>query len=133
MAADLATKYLDYLQAAIARMAGHCFSIKGWSITVTTAVLGLAAKEGAADLCLIGLLPVLLFWGLDSYFLVLERRFRKLFAAAAQSERTDRVSFDMSPGTVGAADIIAVMKRPALLAVHGPLTLALVGGWFLLR
>jgi hypothetical protein len=134
MAADLHSKYLDYLQAAITRMAGHGFAMKGWSITVTTAVLGVASKAGDAHLCVIGLLPVLLFWGIDTYFLVLERRFRSLFKAAAkQAAGTGAATLDMSPGTVGWRDVARILPRPALLAVHGTLAASLLMGWVLLR
>jgi hypothetical protein len=43
MSDTASTKHLEMLQAAIARMASHSFVAKGWSVTLATAMLGLAA------------------------------------------------------------------------------------------
>jgi hypothetical protein len=122
---DAATlKHLDFLQAAIARMGSHSFAIKGWGITISTAILAVGTKEGDARYFAVGLLPVLLFWGLDSYFLVLERRFRALFKTVASGNGA--ATFDMSPGAIKIGDVATTMARPALLAVHGTLLMTLM-------
>lgn len=131
MAMDAALKYLDFLQAAIARMGGHSFAIKGWCITVSTAILAAGTKDGNESFFAVGLLPVLLFWGLDSYFLTLERGFRSLFRAAAAAQDSRPVAFEMSPGAATPGQVIATMARPALVAVHGTLFVTLLGAWLL--
>jgi hypothetical protein len=123
---DQALKYLDFLQSTITRMAGYSFLLKGWSIAITTALIGVAYKDGDKELLLIGLLPVLLLWGLDGYFLTLERRFRDLFKLAADAIDTPRPSFDMAPGVVTFADVLSNMGRVTQAAVHGPLALVLL-------
>jgi len=118
---------MDLLQAAIARMAGHCFAIKGWSITVTTAVIAVATKGGDPAFVSIGLLPVILFWGLDAYYLVLERRFRLLFKAAVTRLASDEgATFEMSPGAVNFREVVSTTARPALLFVHGALLIVVI-------
>jgi hypothetical protein len=125
MTTDAGLKHLDFLQGAINRMAGHCFAIKGWSITVTTAMVAAGAKETHVFFA-VAVLPVLLFWGLDSYFLVIERRFRRLFVdAGAAVIAGGPATFAMSPGKIRAGDVARMMARPALLAVHGTLLAAL--------
>ena len=78
-------KHLDYIQSAISRLAANQFQIKGWSITVDTALLtffanSLSKGNGANPYFLLSaLLPTLLFWILDSKFLSNERRLRQIY------------------------------------------------------
>src|SRR4051812_1017260 len=106
------SKHLEFLQAAIARMAGNSFLLKGWSITLAAAILGLAVKEGGADFALIGLLTVLVFAVVDAYYLALERGFRARFKTVAKTYVEGRVpDFEMSPNfTVGA--LFQALGRP---------------------
>ena len=38
-------KHLEFIQAAINRMAGNLFMLKGWSVTLIAALFALAAKD----------------------------------------------------------------------------------------
>lgn len=121
------SKHLDYLQAVITRMAGNSFLAKGWSITLGTAVIGLAAKDGGPIFALIGLLPVLLFWLVDAYYLTLERGFRDLFVAAAAKYRNDEApDFEMTPAVPTPGTVLATAFRPAVLMIHLPIAAVLV-------
>lgn len=123
-------KYLDYLQAAISRMAGNAFTIKGWTITICTALLGFTVKESSTDLLKIAWLPVLTFWWLDAYFLVLERRYRHLFEAAIGAAQAGKpAEFQMSPGTVSPLTVAITMLSPTLLPIHGTLVAVLATVW----
>lgn len=75
-------KRLEFIQQIITRMANNSFLLKGWSLTISTAIVGLASKneEIAGDYFM--LLPVILFWYLDAYYLSQERAFRKLYEKA---------------------------------------------------
>jgi hypothetical protein len=72
-------KYLEMLQVIINRMAGNSFLLKGWCVTLVSAILALAAKDSNTDFILVAFYPVLMFWILDAYFLWQERLFRKLY------------------------------------------------------
>lgn len=88
-------KHLEMIQAVISRMAGNSFLLKGWSVTLAAAVIALAAnKESHALLTLIALLPVLMFWLLDGYYLHQERLFRKLYDHVRLQD-DDAVDFSM--------------------------------------
>jgi hypothetical protein len=75
---DQHLKRLDHLQAIVQRLAGNSFLIKGWTITLVSAILGFALKDPAttASLAWFGVLPTLVFWGLDGYYLAIERAIR---------------------------------------------------------
>ncbi len=88
-------KHLEMIQAVISRMAGNSFLLKGWSVTLAAAVIALAAnKESHALLTLIALLPVVMFWVLDGYYLHQERLFRKLYDHVRLQD-DDAVDFSM--------------------------------------
>ena len=82
-------KHLDYIQSTINRMAGNQFQIKGWSITIDTAILTIFANsfnrtEGPnIYFLLIAAFPILLFWMLDAKFLSTERRLRRIYMDVA--------------------------------------------------
>jgi hypothetical protein len=57
---------------------------KGWALTVAGALYGFAAKQTSWPVAAVGLMPVLVFWGLDAYFLRQERLFRGLYDQVRQ-------------------------------------------------
>ena len=79
-------KHLELVQAVIGRLAGNSFLIKGWSVTVVGAFLGFAVTREEPDLVRVSLLPLALFWGLDTYFLRAERLFRVLYDRVRQAD-----------------------------------------------
>lgn len=87
---DLKLKHLETIQSTIDRLAQNSFTIKGWSITLVSVVFALLATQNAAEqLILIALIPALIFWGLDAFYLRQERLYRKLYEAVAQQLRND--------------------------------------------
>jgi hypothetical protein len=74
-------KHLEMIQAVISRLGTNSFLVKGWAVTVSGAFLGFAVAGKEWGLALAGLLPVVMFWYLDAYFLRAERFFRALHEA----------------------------------------------------
>lgn len=79
-------KHLEFIQSSIARMNQCSFQIKGWAITVVTALLALYAASivpetgrGNNIFIYIAIAPTVLFWFLDTYYLQQERKFRGLY------------------------------------------------------
>jgi hypothetical protein len=56
--------------------------IKGWTITIVTAMLALAGTWKEPILAIVALVPILVFWILDSLYLANERCFVSLYGAA---------------------------------------------------
>ena len=79
MSTEINDKHLTLVQGVVNRLAGNSFSLKGWSVTLVSALLALAAKDADPRLVAVALLPALTFWGLDGYFLAQERLFRRLY------------------------------------------------------
>lgn len=71
--------HLAMVQGIVQRMASSSASCKTWCITLVAAVLVVAAERRAPAYTAISLLPVLLFFFLDAYYLGLERCFRAAY------------------------------------------------------
>ena len=80
----LDVNHLNMIQGVVNRLAGNSFTIKGWSVTLVAALLGLAVNNVNPWLAMIALIPAIAFWLLDAYYLMLERRYRKLFTTVVK-------------------------------------------------
>lgn len=76
-------KTLEMYQAIITRMAANSAACKQWCIPLVTAILAFAVKESNAHLICLTLIPLLICYVLDAYYLMLENRFRAGFQQAA--------------------------------------------------
>ena len=126
---DAKLKHLELIQNVISRMAGNLFYLKGWTITLVTALFALATTKGANPLYpIIAFLPVCVFWILDGYFLSLERSFRALYDEVRKRDPTD-IDFSMNPSkyqTDPENSWITSMCRPALVWFYLPLIIAML-------
>lgn len=72
-------KHLEFIQSTITRMNQNSFQIKGWMITLVSALLALYASSEKVVYILIAIVPAIVFWFLDAYYLQQERRFRGVY------------------------------------------------------
>lgn len=72
-------KHLEFLQNVITRMNSNSFLIKGWSITLVSALFALAEKDSSINYVVITYIVIPIFWGLDGYYLSQERQYRDLY------------------------------------------------------
>ena len=75
-------KYLEFIQGIISRHNSNSFAIKGWMIATITALYALAGSMKEPWLVFISAFPILLFWGLDAFYLAHERCYVDLYKAA---------------------------------------------------
>lgn len=74
--------YIDIVVSTIGRVSGYSFTLKGWAITVFAALAGISAQAKDTHLMFYMILVSVLFWIVDSYYIMIERRFRHLFRQA---------------------------------------------------
>ena len=88
-------------------------------MSITTAVIGFAVKDGAAHLAYVAFIPIVIFWLLDGYYLALERSFRAAYnrLAAHPPDATWMEAEIASPALAG-WDILSAVVRPAALSVY---------------
>src|SRR5690348_8793698 len=109
-------KHLEFIQAAIGRMATNSFLFKGWAITIATGLAGFATINSERSLLVITLVTTALFWGLDGYYLWLERAFRKLHnQVAAKSEANIDFSMDLDKSDAFREWLSACFSTPLYL------------------
>jgi uncharacterized protein YacL len=72
-------KYLEMIENIITRMADNSFKIKGWTITLVSALLALGSLKYISYFIIIAIIPVICFALLDAYYLSIERKFRSLY------------------------------------------------------
>lgn len=86
-------KYLEMIQNIIQRMTNNSFLMKGWTVTLIVAVFVLSDKAMNPNYFWIAYVPVIVFWFLDSYYLLLERRYIFLYNEVRnRDEKIDSIS-----------------------------------------
>lgn len=93
--------YINILQSIISRMATNSASVKTWCITLVSAVMVFAADKSKPEAAWIAIIPILLCFSLDSYYLGLERMYRGIYNSFIQKLMQNVVSvndlFVLSP------------------------------------
>lgn len=83
-------KHLEFIQSNIARMNQCSFQMKGWMVTIVSALLAVYAagmtegQKGNAAYLFVAIIPTVIFWLLDSYYLQQERKFRGVYNDVAE-------------------------------------------------
>ena len=90
---EIKIKHLELIQSVITRMNQNSFQIKGWMITIVSALLALYASSKNIVYICIAILPTFVFWFLDAYYLQQERKFRGVYNDVAElTNEESRVS-----------------------------------------
>jgi len=112
-------KEIEIIENIISRMANNSFIIKGWTITLVVISMLLSQDP---KLRLFSIVPCIFFWGLDAYFLWLEKLYRALYDWVIVNRlSTNTYLFDLNARTrfsnqVGS--IFKVMVSPSLLLFY---------------
>ena len=87
-------KHLEFIQNIITRMNTNSFQIKGMSITITAALLALTSTNFNMLYASIVYFSLLIFWGLDAYYLSQEKGYRVLYNEVRITEES-HIDFDL--------------------------------------
>ena len=90
-------QHLSFIQGVITRMNSNSFSMKGWMVAIVSALAAVYASD-ATNPCgyiyfVIAIPVVLIFCGLDAYYLKMEKQYRDLYNKVLESPTT--TDFDM--------------------------------------
>ena len=80
-------QHLGFIQDVITRMNTNSFQIKEITILIITACLAIYASEKVSMMLLIPIFPTVVFWYLDSYYLLQERKFRAIYDDVANIKK----------------------------------------------
>lgn len=126
-------KHLELIHSIIARLSTNSFTIKGWGITLASALLGFGVTTKSASLAILAALPTALFWGLDAYYLGLERLYRDRYQKVLTTDEVPALDVslgaDQSRGKAWARSLLAT----PVLALYGMLILVNVAAFVMLK
>lgn len=90
-------RYLEMIENIISRMAESAFRCKEFCILIVTGLLAVYAtlSEKNANVILCCLVPELVFWILDSFYLFKERLYRELYESNKIIDRENVVDFKL--------------------------------------
>lgn len=118
-------KHLEFIQAVIARLASSSTASKGWGLTVATAAFGFSAAKLVPVVAGLGLVVLIFFGILDSYYLREERLFRYLYDDARQG---NVAVFSMNKNDYSSkCKRRSVIRSWSVLGFYGPLLLVGLG------
>jgi hypothetical protein len=91
---DSKLKHLELIQGIINRFSTNSFLLKSWSVVLVSALFALSASNSNVSFIFLAYIPTVVFWGLDGYFLSVERLYRKLYEEVRMKENCD-IDFSM--------------------------------------
>ena len=123
-------KSLELIHSVICRMSTDSFSLKGWAVTLVSGIFVLANKDTDKLYFLVVYIPILAFWGLDSYYLLQERLFRALYNKVRTLEK-EQIDFNMDTSSpefhTKQNTLIMCFVSPSIVGFYFPLALITAG------
>lgn len=119
-------EHLKMIQNVVDRMARNSFWLRGWNATLAAAWLAFVARVGVEKTpeWYWPILPLLMLFSLDGYYLWQERLFRRLYDQVRQQETTD-FSMNTSPFLTREKYLSAVFSWTTVF-FHGAIGVLLV-------
>ena len=128
--------HMSMYQEIISRMAGNSAAIKSWGIPFITAVMAFAVTEKAYSLLWVLMGVVAMLYLLDSYYLMLEKRYRYGFINDADLVSTKKFSmgnlFKLTPSGSAGDCFKASMMSISTWPVYLTMLVGLLISYFLL-
>ena len=121
-------KHLEMIQSVITRMAQNSFMIKGWALTLVVAMIAFVPKTASLFIPIV-IVPLLIFAFLDSYYLQLERRYRKLYDVVRNKEE-DKINFDLKlteECKIPSNRFINCLFSRSILVYYAPILIVAIG------
>ena len=136
MCEDKKYRYLEMLQGIISRMAECSFKCKEFCILIVSGLLVVFATDINSNFYILFacLVPLVVFWFLDSYYLTQERSFRKLFEqkASLKEKSADFDDFNFKREKPSFKDYKSVFFSKTVCPLYSTLLLLFLTGAILL-
>ena len=120
-------RHLELIQVTINRFSTNSFQIKGWSVVIVSALFALAASGTNSSFVLLAYIPAIVFWGLDGYYLSMERLYRKLYEIVRE-KKEDQVDFSMNTAGLNEKKYpwVSSTLSKTLIPFHGSILAAII-------
>lgn len=97
---DRYLKALDFIQRCVTRMADNSTKAKRWLSALLILFIGIVGRENGivnASVFVVVIVMVLMFWGLDAYYLTLERLYRERYEFLTKDHDFSMDDFILNP------------------------------------
>jgi len=111
------------IQAIITRLAGNSGTLKGFAVTLVTALLGVSINTHKPSYAWLGAYPVVVLGLLDAYYLALERLHRSLYNTAIGEDDT---AWGLNAGKATPIEVAKAVGSPSVWAFYGAALVAVV-------
>jgi len=130
--AKLNEKHLEFVQGIISRLANNSFLIKGWSITILTGLLAVYIATSSEYFILLSLIPILIFWLLDSYYLWQERLFRDLYDEIVSGEHPSDFSINFDNVNVKTQKYFSVLFSKTIFPLYASISILVIASYLII-
>ncbi len=131
---DEQIKHLEFIQSVVTRMNSNSFQIKGWAITIVSALLALYASNGNVAFIFVAIAPTILFWFLDSYYLQQERKFRGVYNDVVKNDGSVALfKMPIQNYTEGSYSFCCVFWSKSIAWLYGIICIALLMGGLIIK
>ncbi len=93
-------QHLSFIQDVITRMNSNSFSMKGWMVAIVSALAAIFASDSSNQFnyiyFVIAIPVVLVFCGLDAYYLKMEKQYRDLYYKVLENPGATDYNMDSS-------------------------------------
>ena len=90
---ELKIRHMEMIQEVISRMANNSFALKGWTVTLVAGIFTLSGDAIGTNFWFL-FIPIIIFWGLDAFYLSKERSYRALYKHVS-GLNPDQIDFNM--------------------------------------
>ncbi|MBW1656888.1 hypothetical protein [Flavobacterium quisquiliarum] len=112
-------KHLEFIHNTINRMSTNSFIVKGWTITLISALFVLAQKDSNITYAILTYIAVPIFWYLNAFFLLQERRYRSLYDdVRRKDDNAIDFSMDAKNYNTGKNTIIKCLKANTIWPIY---------------
>lgn len=124
---DRKLKHLEFIQSVINRLSTNSFLLKGWSVVLVSALFALSANNSNVGFIMLAYIPAIVFWGLDGYYLSLERIYR-LHYDRVRIKAPSEIDFSMDTSDLnsGFSEWASATLSKTLIPFHGALISAII-------
>lgn len=127
-------QHLSFIQGVISRMNSNSFSMKGWMVAIVSALAAVYASDATNPYgyiyFVIAIPVVLIFCGLDAYYLKMEKQYRDLYNKVLGSPTT--TDFDMDAGGFKRT-LWQAFKSPSVWILYISVLVLLVGAIVIIK
>ena len=112
----------------------NSFQLKGWMVTIVSALLALYASNSNCNYIFVAIVPTMVFWFLDAYYLQQERKFRGLYEGIVKGHfdlfdmQLDKYEYAKDKDNNKKYCYWNVFFSPAIWPLYGIIVVALIVG-----